>query len=267
VRFRTLLLFVAAIINVRAADGGPQIGLQSWTCRNMTFDELVTFADQHHLKYLQLFPKHLDPLAPREESLRKKAILAQHGLVCYTFGVSRTSLDPAANRRLFEFARLMGIHLIVVAPNDPRQWDNLEALVKEFDIKLAIHNEGKGTPYSDPATVRAVLAARDPRIGVCLDAGHLTESGFDAAAAFRAYHGRVFDIHLKDKKTITHDGKTEVIDVLDGTGDVNYAGLFAEIRREHWSGVVAIETDNPDFQRDPGPFVDSAIKFFHEHTR
>lgn len=262
-----LLLCLLPLALVRAADDRPKIGLQSWTCRNMTFEEVVTFAEQHHIKYLQLFPKHLDPTAPREETLRKKAIMAEHGLVCYSFGVSKTSLDAAANRRLFEFAKLMGVSMIVVEPKDPKEWDLLEPLVKEFDIRLAIHNHAKGSPYGDPATVRAILATRDPRIGVCLDVGHLTEAGFDAAKVFRDYGDRVFDIHLKDKKTIPAEPKPLVLDVENGQGDVNYAGLFAEIRRTHWSGVMAIETDSAEFASDPAPLVESAVKFFAQEVR
>ena len=43
--------------------------------------------------------------------------------------------------------------------------------MREYDIKLAIHNHGTGTVYGAPATVKAVLAKRDRRIGVCLDVG------------------------------------------------------------------------------------------------
>jgi hypothetical protein len=120
------------------APTGPLLGLQTWTCRNMTFDEVVTFAVKHGIRNLQLIASHLDPMAPREETLRKKAILEKHGLVAYTFGVAGTSLDKEKNRRLFEFARLMGIKLIVVEPRDLAEWDNLEQLVKEYDIRLAI---------------------------------------------------------------------------------------------------------------------------------
>jgi len=265
---KSLFLFcLLSALSLRGADERPQIGLQSWTCRNMSFDELVTFAEQHHLKYLQLFPKHLDPFAPREESLRKKAALAAHGLVCYALGVSKTSLDAAADRQLFDFAKMMGISLIIVEPKDPKEWDVLEPLVKEFNVRVAIHNHAKNSPYGDPAIVRAVLAARDPRIGVCLDVGHLTEAGFDAAKTFREYGDRVFDIHLKDKKTIPGEPKPTVLDVENGKGDVNYAGLFAAVRRAHWSGVMAIETDNNDFAKEPAAFVDSAIKFFAREMR
>jgi sugar phosphate isomerase/epimerase len=185
--------------------------------------------------------------------------------VAYSFGVNATSMDKEKNRGLFEFAKLMGMKVIIVEPKNMDEWDNLEQLVKEYDIKLAIHNHSTGTAYGDPATVKKVLATRDHRIGVCLDIGHVTSAGFDAAQIFREYGAdRVFDMHLKDKKVEGKDasGKAVVLDVEDGTGQANFTGLFAAIKETKWSGVMAIETDNAGFQKDPNQLVGNAKKFF-----
>ena len=195
-----LLAITFALSSARVVAAGPQLGIQSWTCRNMTFDEVVDFATKHQIKNLQLISKHIDPKGPKAETLRKKAILDARGLTCYTFGVNGTSMDKEENRKSFEFAKLMGIKIIIVEPKNLAEWDNLEQLVKEYDIKLAIHNHGTGSVYGDPATVQKILAARDARIGVCLDVGWVTAAGFDAAKVFREYKGRVFDMHLKDKR-------------------------------------------------------------------
>lgn len=232
----------------------------------MTFDDVVAFAEKHHIKYVEMFSKHMDPKAPAEETLRKKAILDAHGLVCYTFGVNGTSMNKEENRKLFEFAKLMGIQVIVVEPKNLAEWDNLEELVKEYDIKLAIHNHGTGTAYGDPATVKKVLAERDPRIGVCLDIGWATAAGFDAAKVFREYNGRVFDMHLKDKRVDKSGEKPVVLDVEIGTGQANFDGLFAEVKKEKWSGVMAIETDNAGFAQDPNKLVEGAVAVFKAHT-
>lgn len=264
-----LLFFVlAALPALRAADGRVKLGLQTWTCNRMTFEQVVDFAGRHGITQLQFISGQFDPAAGREETLRKKALLDARGLTCYTFGVSKTSLDPAENRRLFEFAKLIGAKLIVVEPRNLAEWDNLEALVKEYDIRLAIHNHGKGSVYGDPATVRAILAERDPRIGVCLDVGWVTAAGFDAAKVFRDYGDRVFDIHFKDKRAEpAADGKQVILDVPVGTGAANYTGLFAEINRTGWSGVLAIETDNRSFQEDPSKLVEEGKKFFAANFR
>jgi len=259
-RFLLATLLLAAALPLAAQ---PQLGIQTWTCRNMTFDEVVEFAVQHGIKNLQMISKHLDPNAPAEENLRKKAVLEAKGLRCYTFGVSGTSMDKEKNRKLFELAKLMDCEVIVVEPKNMAEWDNLEELVKEYDIKLAIHNHGKGTAYGDPETVKAVLAKRDKRIGACIDIGHVSGAGYDVAKIFREYGAdRVFDLHLKDKKIETVDGKPVILDVEIGTGNANYAGLFAALKETKWSGVMAIETDNRGFADAPAKFVGEAKRFF-----
>ncbi len=261
------LLLLVALLGAACTVPSPskpsvQLGLQTWTCNRMTFDQVVDFAVKHHLTQLQFIDTQFDPKGAKEETRRKKAILDAHGLTCYTFGVSKTSANKEENRKLFEFAQLVGAKFIVVEPK-ANEWDNLEALVKEYDIKLAIHNHGTGTAYGDPKTVLGVLAKRDHRIGVCLDVGWVTAAGFDAAKVFRDYGDRVYDIHFKDKKVEkAADGKPVILDVEIGTGQANYTGLFAALKDTHWSGVMAIETDNRAFQADPNQMVDAAQKFF-----
>lgn len=268
-RFSLLAALLVAVPLARAAsstaapDARPKLGLQTWTCRNMNFDQVVEFAVKHGITHLELISAHLDPRAPKEESLRKKAILDAKGLVAYSFGVNQTSMDKEKNRELFEFAKLMGMKLIIVEPKNLAEWDNLEALVKEYDIKLAIHNHGTGTMYGDPATVKKVLAARDPRIGVCLDVGWVTAAGFDAAEVFRAYGDRVYDMHFKDKVVEkSADGKMTPVDTEIGRGKANYQALFAEMKKAKWSGVLAIETDSKAFAEDPNKLVANAKTFF-----
>lgn len=285
-RFLSLAVLACAFA-LTPAVAAPQLGIQTWTCRFMTFDEVVDFATKHQIKNLEMIAAHIDPKGTKEETLRKKAILDQRGLVCYSFGVNGTSMNKEENRKLFEFAKLMGIKVIAVEPKNLAEWDNLEELVKEYDIKLAIHNHGTGTMYGDPETVKKVLAARDARIGVCLDIGWVTAAGFDAAKVFREYNGRVYDMHLKDKRVEpaapaaatetaadTKDGKKgkkapgpTVLDVEIGTGQANYKDLFAEIKKANWSGVMAIETDNQGFQKDPNVLVDGASAFFKKNVK
>lgn len=245
------------------AEIGSKLGLQSWTCRNMIFDQIVEFAARHHSEYVQFTGAMLDPAAPREEMLRKKAVLEQKGIVPYTMGVMATSLDKEEKRRLFELARLLGMKFIVDEPKNLAQWDNLEALVGGDDTGLAIHNHGTGTLYGNPAMVKKVLAGRDQRIGVCLDFGRVTAAGFDAAKVLQDYGAeRVFDLHFKDKKLDVSGGKSVPIDTELGQGDDNYKGLFAVIKQIGWSIIMAIETDSKVFAQAPNPLVDAATKTF-----
>jgi sugar phosphate isomerase/epimerase len=175
-------------------------------------------------------------------------------------------MNKEENRKLFELAKFFDMKVVVVEPKNFDEWDNLEELVKEYDIKLAIHNHGTGTAYGDPATVRGVLAERDSRIGVCMDIGWLTAAGHDALETFNGYDGRVADMHLKDKRVEDKDGKRVPIDTLVGQGESGFVPLMDEMKRVAWSGVMAIETDSKEFQKDPTELVEGAKAFFAEHV-
>ncbi len=230
----------------------------------MSFEQAIDFAAANGITQIQLFNRHLDPKAPVEENLAKKAYMQARGVTAYTIGVSGTTMNKEDNRALFELAKLFDMKLIVVEPRNQPEWDNLEELVKEYDIRLAIHNHGTGTVYGDPATVRKILSERDHRIGVCMDIGWITGARHDAAEVFKQYGDRVYDMHLKDKK-VPATPEARPVDTHIGQGDTDFAALAAAIKEKNWSGVMAIETDSPEFAKDPAEFVAGAKEFFQRH--
>ncbi len=256
---RSLFVALALSVSLSSAAGDYNLGVQTWTLRNLNFDQVVKFCTEHGITNLQVIANHINPNASIEEIKEKKAILDKHGLKAYTFGVAGTSMDKEKNRKLFEFAKLMGIKLIVVEPRDYRILDNLEELVKEYDIKIAIHNHGIKSAYGNPFVVRNLIMHRDPRIGVCLDVGWVTSARFDAGKIFKDYKGRVFDIHLKDKKINNTPNGDVATPAAIGEGDCNYKSLFAALREANYDGVLAIETDAN--LQDPKDFVLGAKKF------
>lgn len=259
---------LTVVIGLQAADLSSQVAIQTWTLRNLSFEQVVEFAKRHGIRDLQMIDKHLNPKGSPEEIQAKKQALAQAGLRVYTFGVAGTSMNPEENRKLFEFARKMGIQVIVVEPSDYRILDNLEQLVKEYDIKIAIHNHGLKSLYGNPAVVRQLIGHRDPRVGVCLDVGWVTSANFDAAQVFRDYQGRVFDIHLKDKSVKkTEKGDDVAFDTHIGEGQANYRGLFKVLTDSGYTGRLAIETDSQDFARQPDEFVAKAKAFVAANSK
>lgn len=246
-----------------AAEGDLKLGVQTWTLRNLNFDQVVEFCIKHKIKYLEVIGNHMDPKAPLEETARKKAILDKNGLVAYSFGVAGTSSNKAEDRKLFEFAKYMGIKVIIIEPGDYKALDHIEELVKEYDIKVAIHNHGIKSNYGNPAVVRNLLQHRDQRIGVCLDTGWITSARFDAAAVYKEYKGRVYDIHLKDKKVHATENGDVATDTFIGEGSANLKGLFKVLKESGYSGVLAIETDND--LKDPTEHMTKAIKFVAEN--
>jgi L-ribulose-5-phosphate 3-epimerase len=245
---------------IKAESGDLKLGMQTWTLRNLNFEQAMEFCAKHHIKYVQLIPDHLNVNGTKEEWQKKKEVIEKNGLIAYTFGVVGTSLKHEENKKLFECAKFFGMKLIVVEPTDFKILDDLEQLAKEYDIRVAIHNHGLTSMYGNPLVVRTLLKHRDPRIGVCLDAGWIASGRMNPAGIFRDYQGRVFDIHLKDKKVTGGDKGDSSRDTFLGEGDAKLADLIKILQERKWDGVLAIETDND--LKDPTEHTEKAIEFF-----
>ncbi len=256
---------LAALTLFSAAAAEYKLGMQTWTLRNLNFEQSVEFCAKHNIKYLQLIPNHLNPNGTREEWQKKKDLIEKNGLVAYTFGVAGTSLNHDDNKKLFECAKFFGMKLIVVEPGDFKIFDDLEQLAKEYDIRVAIHNHGLTSMYGNPLVVRTLLKYRDPHIGVCMDAGWIASGRLDPSKVFKDYNGRVFDIHLKDKHVECTEKGDVARDTFVGEGNANLAKLLSTLQEAKWDGIIAIETDND--LKDPTEHTAKAIEFVQKNTK
>ncbi|HEX7861529.1 MAG TPA: sugar phosphate isomerase/epimerase [Verrucomicrobiae bacterium] len=250
------LLVAATTFSARAHE--LKLGMQTWTLRNLTFEQSVEFCAKHKIKYLQLIPNHIG-LDKKEEWQKKKDLLEKNGLVAYTFGVAPTSLDKEQNRKLFECAKFFGMKLIVVEPGDYKILDSLEELAKEYDIRVVIHNHDIKSPYGNPIVVKNLLKYRDKRMGVCMDAGWIASARLNPAKVFKEYEGRVYDIHLKDKDVTSTETGDKWQDTFLGEGDAKLPELLTTLHDADYDGVIAIETDNN--LKDPTEHTVKAIEF------
>ena len=66
---------LALTATASAANLSEQLGIQTWTLRNLKFEQVVEFAQKHGIKNLQMIGDHMNPKAPFEETRRKKAVL------------------------------------------------------------------------------------------------------------------------------------------------------------------------------------------------
>jgi sugar phosphate isomerase/epimerase len=109
-------------------------------------------------------------------------------------------------------------------------------MVKEFDIKLAIHNHGpEDKRFPSPHDVWKAVEKYDRRIGFCIDVGHTARAKVDPAEAIRRYKDRLYDLHFKDIASTAPDGTTveagrgvlDLKSILQAVLDVGYPHLFS----------------------------------------
>jgi sugar phosphate isomerase/epimerase len=145
--------------------------------------------------------------------------------------------DDADMRPKFEYIKAAGIPIIVCAPthqNLPR----LEKFVKEYDVKLAIHNHGtEDKNFPSPFDVLAAVKDLDHRIGLCIDLGHSLRAGADVVAAIHAAGPRLFDLHIKDLA----DAGAKESQVAVGEGVMPVRAIFQALIDIHYAGNVDLE--------------------------
>jgi sugar phosphate isomerase/epimerase len=160
-------------------------------------------------------------------------------------------------RKEFEFARKMGIDMLVGEPTEDAL-DTVEKLCKEYNIKVAIHDHPKPSRYWNPETVLTAIKDRSPLMGACADTGHWIRSGLDPVECLKTLRGHVFVLHFKDlaeKNPKSHD-------VPWGTGVGNCKGMMEELQRQGFHGAFCVEYEY-HFENSM-PEVAQCVKFFND---
>lgn len=235
----------------RFAGFNPAI--QTWTFRAYSIDDALAMIAKLGLTRAELSPQagHFGYPATGDQIASTRAKLAANHLDCVTSGLEPASGDAEANRAVFEYAKKLGLRTIMVdAP--PESLDSLDALVREYDIRIGIHNHGVGTRYSSIADVQAALAGRDRRIGCIVDTGHYTRAGVDPIEALHTFAGRVYGMHLKDVSAATPAAP----DTILGEGVLDLAGVLRALREIRFPADASLSIE---YEANLAPYGDLVV--------
>jgi len=230
------------------ADGGREnwkLGMQAYTFNRFTFYEAVDKTKALGLRYIEAYPgQRLSKEKPdarfdhnMSSEVKKEVMqkLREAGVKLINYGVVGLSNNEAECRKVFNFARDMGIETIVSEPSEDA-FDLIEKLCEEFKIDVAIHNHPKPSHYWNADTVLKVCRGREPRIGACADTGHWFRSGLNPVEELKKLRGRIVSLHFKDI-----DGGH---DVIWGTGKCDVKAMLTELARQNFKGVFSIEYEH-----------------------
>ncbi len=223
-----------------------KMGLQSYSLRGLKRDgksdltKALAATKGLGLHYWESYVAHVPMNNPAALEDAKRE-LADAGVTLAGYGVVPLGHDNAADRRIFEFAKGLGLEYISADP-DPKGFDSIDKLVEEFGVAVGIHNHGPGHRYAKIETISKAIKDHHPKIGCCIDTGHFLRSREDPVDAAQAFAGRTFGVHLKDVK----DANTFTI---LGKGDLRTVDLLKVLAANKYKYCLAIEyeesEDNP----------------------
>jgi sugar phosphate isomerase/epimerase len=224
---------------------GMKLSLQCWTFNKLTFFETVDKAKGLGVKYLEIYPgQTLKPgsdvkvsrtMSDETAKEIKKKLADAGGLKLVAYGVDSIPTDEAGARKDFEWAKKMGIGVLVTetTPNDV-----IEKLADEFKIRVALHNHPTTWP---PDKVLKACEGRSKLVGSCSDTGHWMRANLNPVDCLKKLEGRVEHSHFKD---LNEYGKGH--DVPWGTGRGDPAAMMAELKRQGYKGYLSIEYEYGD---------------------
>jgi sugar phosphate isomerase/epimerase/HEAT repeat protein len=240
---------------------GWRLCMQSYTFNHFTFAESLEKTASLGLKYIEIYPGQkiakdrpgaIDHNMSDEAIAEMKKMAADKGIKIVCYGVVGLDKNEAADRKVFEFAKKVGIEVINSEPPQD-SFDLLDKLTEEYNIKVGLHNHPKASRYWDADTVLKALEGHSRRIGSDADTGHWNRSGLDSLECVKKLEGHIVALHFKDLK----DGH----DVPWGTGNTNVKGILEELARQGFKGVFSIEYEyNWD---NSVPEIAKCVEFFN----
>jgi len=224
-----------ALAKINSKFGGVQIGVQSYSYRDLPLDEAIQGMVADGIGECELFSPHIEPRRPRpqgapgggrpapdkaardaaREELRKwrlnvsadeiKGVRKKFddaGIQLFAFNYSfRDDFTDDEIDRGFWMAQTMGVK-VITASSTVSVMKRVAPVADKYKITVGAHGHNNITDPNEFATPESFAKAMETSkyIGVNLDIGHFTAAGFDPLSYIEQHHDRITNLHLKDRK-------------------------------------------------------------------
>jgi sugar phosphate isomerase/epimerase len=216
-----------------------RLGLASYTFRNFSRVQVIGFMKQ--LNVFTLNAKDVKDHLPMEAQQEAAALAdyAAAGIKLHAAGAIYFAKDEDNDiRSKFEYCKRAGIAVIVAGDPTPETLPRMEKFVKEYDIRIAIHNHGpEDKVWPSPLDVLKAVKGMDPRIGCCIDVGHTVRAGTDVVQAIHEVGPRLFNMHMKDLTNF----QSKESQVAVGEGIMPERKMFEALIATKYQGFVDLE--------------------------
>lgn len=233
---------------------GFALSCQAYSFNRYSFFEAVDKTKSVGCRLIEAYPgqklkpdgdatfSHDAPKAVWDEA---KAKLDKEGIKLVAYGVVGLGNDEAANRKVFDFCKYMGV-LVINSEPPIEAIPGIAKLAKEYDIPVGMHNHPKRPDdanykhWSPDFVLECVNSASGVKgwVGSGADTGHWMRSDLVPLDCLKKLQGNIISMHIKDLNQFGRPGEH---DVPFGTGKVQMTKVLDELKRQGYKGVMSIE--------------------------
>ncbi len=232
-----------------------KVGIASYTFRKMSLEDTIKALKRLNLHYISIKDFHLPLDSSTTERQAAMQKLKDAGITALSCGNITMQNDENNIRQAFQYAKDCNMATIVCSPH-PDSVPILDRMVKEYDIKLAIHNHGpEDKRFPSPYDVMKAVQGFDKRIGLCIDVGHTARAKVNPAEAILKCKERLYDLHFKDISSTEPNGST----IEAGRGVLDLPAIVRSLNKVRYDGMVSIEFEG--WENDPLPAVAETVGY------
>lgn len=269
---RVFMTGAAGVLTLPALKAGPKLsaresradiedqeiklGVASYSLRAFSRPQAIAMIKEIGTPYVNIKEFHLRYVSTPEELAAGRKEFEAAGLKIVGGGtISLKQDDDADIRKYFEYAKMSGMPLMVIAPAQ-KTIPRIEKFVKEYDIKIAIHNHGPEDEYfPTPQSALEAVKGRDARMGLCIDVGHTARTGVDVVQSIAEAGDRLLDMHMKD----LHGLSDKQSQCIVGEGKMPVAAIFKQLKKMNYKGYVNLEYEIDE--KNPLPGMEQSFAF------
>jgi sugar phosphate isomerase/epimerase len=231
----------AASAHIEPTPWGIKLGIATYTFREFDRAKVIEMIKQVQTPWISIknTEQQLSLKSTPEELAAARKQFDDAGLKVTSAGnVDMTKAATAAELKpIFEWARNARLPMMVCAPTHANL-KFVEAMVKEYNIKIAIHNHGpEDKNFPTPQSVLEAVHDLDPRCGLCMDVGHSARTGVNVVQMIEQAGPRLLDMHIKDLADLSK--KESQCDV--GDGEMPIPQIFQQLKKMDYQGCVNLE--------------------------
>lgn len=232
-----------------------KVGIASYSFRKMSLENAIKAINRLDLHYISVKDFHLPLTSSTAERRAAMQKLKDAGITPLSCGNITMQNDEKNIRQAFEYAKDCNMPIIVCSPH-PDSMPILDKMVKEYDIKLAIHNHGpEDKKFPSPYDVMKAVQGYDKRIGLCIDVGHTARAKVNPAEAIIKCKERLYDLHFKDINSTEPNGTT----IEGGRGVLDLPAIVRSLNKIGYNGMISIEFEG--WADDPLPAVAETVGY------
>jgi sugar phosphate isomerase/epimerase len=216
---------------------GWRLGIEAYTFHKFTLFEAIDKTAQLGLPFMgglsfqrvsKDIDKNFEPGLTDDELRQIRFKLDAAGVRLLTYFHQDIPGDDEGCRKVFEFARKIGIQTIMAEPK-PEALDTVGRFCDAYDINVALHNhDQKASPvYWNPEGILKACEGRTKRLGACADLGYWMRAGIDPITAVRKLKDRLLTVQMHDLDQLSAAGH----DVPWGSGAGRTEEFVRELRR------------------------------------